>query len=972
MIPERIPPVARPLTLLALLTLLAFLTALAGAAGAAGEGTTIVKSPADDRDYAAFTLPNGLGVVVVSDPTTDKAAASLDVHVGSGSDPEGREGLAHFLEHMLFLGTEKYPDSAEYARFISSHGGSNNAYTSFDHTNYFFDVNHAHLDGALDRFAQFFVAPRFDPEYVSRERQVVHSEYVSKLKSDGRRMLDARKRAMNPVHPGSRFAVGSNETLADREGSAIRDELVDFYRTHYSAGIMRLAVVGREDVDTLRRMVESRFAAVPDTGAAAQSVDVSRFDPEGLPARLDIVPVREQRQIMFDFPVPPVLERWRSKPTHQIADLLGHEGEGSLLAALKARGWVEGLSAGIGASDNASATFNVTMRLTAEGLDNVEAIGTYLFAYIDLIRRDGITRWRHEEQRRLAELHFRFEEKRSAASAARGIAAALHVLPPEQVLRGGYALDEFDPELIARYLERLRPDNVLVTVVAKGLETDSVTERFATPYRLAPLHARVAATWSGPGTVAALALPEANPFIPENLALLDPAGAAPKPVRIVEQPGLTLWHRQDDEFGLPRTDFFFSVRSPLANASARDHLLASLYVALVNDELETFTYAADLAGMEYALYKHLRGFTVRFSGYSDKEAMLVERIVASLRSPRLDAERFAVTRAEAARRLRNASKRSPARLASAEIRNLLLEPSWSEEEQLAILETLDVEELRAFVPRLLAEIDVVALAHGNLDASTARELAAIVDRGLVERARSAQVRIGEVVRLEPGDRYLRRVESEHEDSALLAYYQGAGRSFADRAAVVLLAEVLSSPFFDVLRTEMQLGYVVYSSPMGILEVPGLAFVVQSPTTAPTELTGHVEQFLREFAAEVESMGPETLDRHKASVISRILARETRLHVRSDRYWTEIDRAHLAFDSRERLAQAVRALDAEAFRGAYATTLAGAARRLIVEAPGVRDATAPLRSDRQAATGASVIDDPAAFRAGKERYPPRGS
>ncbi len=971
MIPEHTHPRFRPLALLpALMTVL--LLALAGSARGAVETGTIVKSPADDRDYAAFTLPNGLGVVVVSDPTTDKAAASLDVHVGSGSDPEGREGLAHFLEHMLFLGTEKYPDPAEYARFITSHGGSNNAYTSFDHTNYFFDVNHAHLEGALDRFSQFFVAPRFDPEYVSRERQVVHSEYVSKLKSDGRRMLDARKRAMNQDHPGARFAVGSNETLADRDGSAIRDELIEFYREHYSAGIMRLAVVGREDVDTLRRMVETRFAAVPNTGAAPQRVHVPRFLAEPLPARLDIVPVREQRQIMFDFPIPPVIEHWRSKPTHQIADLLGHEGEGSLLAALKARGWVEGLSAGIGASDNASATFNVTMRLTADGLASIDEIGRYLFAYVELIRADGITRWRYDEQRRLADLHFRFQEKRPAASAARGIAAALHVLPPEQVLRGAYALDEYDPKLVARYLERLRPDNVLVTVVAKGLETDSVTEHFATPFRLAPLPERVVTAWSGPGHIGGIALPEANPFIPENLALLDPTGASAGPARILAQPGLTVWHRQDEEFGLPRTDFFFSVRSPLANASARDHLLTALYVSLVNDELEAFAYAADLAGMEYALYKHLRGFTVRFSGYSDKEAMLVERIVQSLRSPRLDAERFAVTRAEAARRLRNAAKRSPARLASGEIRDLLLEPSWSEEELLAIIDTLDVEELRAFVPRLLAEIDVVALAHGNLDASKARELAGIVDRGLVASAGPTPVRIGEVVRLEPGDRYLRRVESEHEDSALLAYYQGASKSFASRAAVVLLAEVLSSPFFDQLRTEMQLGYVVYSSPMGILEVPGIAFVVQSPTTAPGALAGHVEQFLRDFAGEVESMDAEALDRHKASVISRILARDTRLDERSDRFWTEIDRAHLEFDSRERLAEAVRALDAAAFREAYASILAADARRLIVEVPGVHHVGAPAPSDRQAATGASVIDDPAAFRAGKERYPPSGS
>ena len=76
----------------------------------------------------------------MSDPTTDKAAAAMDVNVGHMSDPWELPGLAHFLEHMLFLGTDKYPDENSYSQYISQHGGSNNAYTASDHTNYYFDI----------------------------------------------------------------------------------------------------------------------------------------------------------------------------------------------------------------------------------------------------------------------------------------------------------------------------------------------------------------------------------------------------------------------------------------------------------------------------------------------------------------------------------------------------------------------------------------------------------------------------------------------------------------------------------------------------------------------------------------------------------------------------------------------------------------------------------------------------------------
>ena len=169
----------------------------------------IERSPANPRDYRAFVLDNGLRAIVVSDPDTDKAAAALDVNVGNANDPDARPGLAHFLEHVLFLGTEKYPDPDEYRRFVAEHGGSTNATTSFAHTRYFFDVDAAYLEDALDRFAQFFLSPRFDPAYVGRERQVVHSEFISRRRGDRNRNYAAWKEAINPDHPLSRFHVGS-------------------------------------------------------------------------------------------------------------------------------------------------------------------------------------------------------------------------------------------------------------------------------------------------------------------------------------------------------------------------------------------------------------------------------------------------------------------------------------------------------------------------------------------------------------------------------------------------------------------------------------------------------------------------------------------------------------------------------------------------------------------------------------------
>lgn len=91
--------------------------------------------------------------MLISDSEADKSAAALDVRVGSALDPKPLFGTAHFLEHMLFMGTEKYPSENEYGEYIKNNGGYNNAWTSLTDTNYHFDSSNSAFAEALDRFS---------------------------------------------------------------------------------------------------------------------------------------------------------------------------------------------------------------------------------------------------------------------------------------------------------------------------------------------------------------------------------------------------------------------------------------------------------------------------------------------------------------------------------------------------------------------------------------------------------------------------------------------------------------------------------------------------------------------------------------------------------------------------------------------------------------------------------------------------
>ncbi len=169
-------------------------------------------SPNDSNQYRYLTLSNGLRVLLIHSDTAQQSAAALAVNVGHFDDPVDRQGLAHYLEHMLFLGTEKYPKVGEFQSYISQHGGTNNAWTGTEHTCFFFDVTPSAFENALDRFSQFFTAPLFNEEALDKERQAVDSEYKLKLNDDSRRLYQVNKEVINPEHPFSKFSVGNLNT----------------------------------------------------------------------------------------------------------------------------------------------------------------------------------------------------------------------------------------------------------------------------------------------------------------------------------------------------------------------------------------------------------------------------------------------------------------------------------------------------------------------------------------------------------------------------------------------------------------------------------------------------------------------------------------------------------------------------------------------------------------------------------------
>lgn len=409
--------------------------------------------------------------------------------------------------------------------------------------------------------------------------------------------------------------------------------------------------------------------------------------------------------------------------------------------------------------------------------------------------------------------------------------------------------------------------------------------------------------------VSRLALPLDNPFIPEELDMIDGA-TMEQPVSMGTVSGMEVWYARDTRFETPKANVYLSLRTPATRASARSNVLSSLLVDAINTNVNAWAYPAQLAGLDYSIYPHLRGITVRVGGYSDKLHTLMARILTQVADPTLTEQRFRIARQNMIDGLLNKAKERPVQQTSERIQSLLIEGAWSTEEKLKAAREVTLDELKSFAEAFLAQVDPVMLAHGNMTQASALNLTNRIHAMVLDDSELTTVERSRVRALPEGETLL-PLEVDHPDTGYTLYVQGDNTGFEERAVFRLLGQIISSPFYEELRTNRQLGYIVYATPFEMLETPALGFVVQSPEASGDQIDQAVREFSKAFKDTLSNLSEQDLAREKQAVISQLMEQDRQLGEISERYWREIDRGATDFKSREKLAKAIQRVSREA-------------------------------------------------------------
>ncbi len=238
-----------------------------------------------------FTLDNGMQVVVVTNRRAPVLTHMVWYKVGAADEPIGQSGIAHFLEHLMFKGTETAPPGT-FSQTVARLGGRENAFTGHDYTGYFQTVAREHLETVMaleaDRMANLVLSK----EQIETERQVVLEERRQRIENEPRAILGEMMDAVLFLnHPYGRPIIGWRHEIEGLE----RGQILEFYRRHYAPDNAILVVAGDIDAETVRSLAETHYGPIPSADVASRQQ--LREPPHAAPRQVSLADARVRQPV---------------------------------------------------------------------------------------------------------------------------------------------------------------------------------------------------------------------------------------------------------------------------------------------------------------------------------------------------------------------------------------------------------------------------------------------------------------------------------------------------------------------------------------------------------------------------------------------------------------------------------------------------------------------------------------------------
>ena len=844
----------------------------------------MLKPVKDDREYKYVKLKNGMRIIIVYDKSATVSAASMTI--GVGSIDEEHSGIAHFLEHLLFMGNEKYPEDNIYGKTLGKYNGVSNAMTSETQTTYYYNVSSINFLEILDIFGNFFVSPLFNNTTVMSEMKAVDSEHSNNLLNDDWRVRQIMKTVSKKNHKFNIFGTGNMKTLNIPD---IVEKVRDFYNKYYSSDNMNLAIVSNIEIAILEKYVAEIFNPIKHKSYNKLAVKQQRVYelPYDTPLLIYHVPIKSKEQIMLFWQMDYANELYDEYNKYGLHDfighLMGHEGYGSIYDTLRYNNRAYGLYAGMGDRKGNTCCFNIIIEATHTGFESKEIIIKTVYEYIKILREAC-----YKNTEKIQELYneYRIIKKNEMVNMEKteGMQYAIYLSSKmeqsyyddniKSLIIDDYILSRYNSEinsLIYKILSYMTEDNCVVLYSSRDYDKmlNNYEEWYGTEYSIQHIYTQQKGLINP--LYGSLYLPEKNKYLCDsnkavilNIKKYDDT----KPEMIKCKNGMEIWHQYCNKYNVDKMKLMVDIIMDKPQETISKYLTLALYSACINDTINPDLYECNMSNYTANISRKHHGLRVNIYGSPQKMEKVLDIIIKKMLYPEITKEIFIKQKTKIIYNLRNNLYDKPYMLSRNVMRQCIDTEFYSVVAKLQAIDCIEYEDIKNIIYDIKNKSKIRYYAIGNISRQDTYMLKSLFnDFNTVDIIQTCNP-----LNISDKNKHIvikEKSYNSHEKNIAVSVYYPYGYVEIGKTdwnkklcLINIINTFLADKFFDELRTKEQLGYIVSTHKYAVGDLKHYimqSFMVQTNKQTSDYLTVRIKKFIHDRYSEIKSVSQNILE-----------------------------------------------------------------------------------------------------------------
>jgi insulysin len=859
----------------------------------------MLKSPNDKSEYQTYKLNNGLRVFLIYDTEIQESAVAMHVNIGSYQDKNfGIDGLAHLLEHMLFNGTKKYPKENEFSEFVSKNGGHTNAYTSGSHTCYHYVISNMKILDSLEMFGDFFVNPTLDENSVEREKEAVNSEHEKNFNDDLWIESYLFRISCDKENPYNGFSTGNKETLSIPD---IGKKIKEIYDSFYSAHLMTLAIATRENLENVKNVVDNIFSQIKSHLTPNTIIDIPYFTKSKI---VKYVPVKEKEKISFNWNIPSFRNSPKENPNSFISHLLGNEAENTIHHILYDQGYIKELVSSY-THDYSYSIFSISIELTEIGMQNIDKITNTIYSYIELLIKNinnPVLKTLYDEQQNLKKYNNVFFQKPSSLKRVMYLCNKYNSVNVElnELLVINSLSNEFDDKVkdnMLLVLNEMKPEKCIVIMCSKKFanQNNQSAKYYNSEYSAnnGILNHNVNIN---------IPMPETNPYLSTGTEIFD-LQILNEPQLISDNKIIGFWY-PDISFQNPDVSIILDILFPNITREPKKLISASLYLNTVLQCGNKIIYLMGSAGFDiHILNKIIPNNTLGIVIYGNYKKIknIYGEIINIILNQELDENIFNIQKEKNKINSFNTIYESPYKRIGVLLEEVLCETHIKREVFLDIIDTITFQDIINIKNEIFSSGECTILISGNIQKECANEIIDMTSNLIKEHC----LNINLEYKIPDSKNFIftKKVENERDNNSVIANFLHLSsydknkenkenfvnyEKYLENFAITnIIDAIMSSDYFDTLRTKECYGYIVDSG-LSILKTKDTyhlyyKFLVQSAEKKCNNMIERINRYIDEYYNKLKQISEDVINEISLSIIEQLIAPYSSLSEKSNYY-----------------------------------------------------------------------------------------